>query len=63
MQRRGESYSKDGVILTPYMVGANSFVDIQHTGVIISLTKHEFYCLTSGISRVKNYYDFLKYFT
>ena len=60
MQRRGESYSKDGIILTPYMMGANAYVDIQHSDTTVSLTKLEFDCLKSGISKVKDYYDFLK---
>ena len=42
------------------MMGANAYVDIQHSDTTVSLTKLEFDCLKSGISKVKDYYDFLK---
>ena len=41
-------------------MGANAYVDIQHSDTTVSLTKLEFDCLKSGISKVKDYYDFLK---
>ncbi len=62
--REGEMYrGKDDLFLKPYMIAANCFVDVIYHGVIISLTKHEFVCLISGISRISDYYDFLKLLT
>ena len=62
--REGEIYKGEGgLFLKPYMIAANCFVDVFYNGVVISLTKHEFVCLLSGISRINEYYDFLKLLT
>ena len=57
--REGELYSKHGLFVKPYMIAANCFVDVIYNGKVISLTKHEFSCLTSVISKLKIHYDFL----
>ena len=60
MLRRGETYSKNGISLMPFMIGSNSFVDVYNDNGLISLTKQEFHCLKSGIHTVRDHYDFLK---
>ena len=60
MLRKSEPYIKNDIIITPFMVDANVYVDIEHNGDVITLTKHEFDCLRSGYERVREHYNFLK---
>ena len=60
MIRKGELYTKQDITITPLMIDANVFVDIEYNGIEITLNKKEFDCLQFDYTRVKNHYDFLK---
>ena len=60
MLRRGESYTKGAVTLTPYMISANAFIEFEQNNVLITLNRHEFECLRKGIHKIKDYFDLCK---